>query len=111
MQLSLLLSALVSLVILGAASPMPGGISEDSYKREELENPFSGYGNPFSEYEKKREELENPFSGYGNPFSEYEKKREELENPFSGYGNPFSEYEKRKDLESGHIYSDLTDTY
>ncbi|KAG1787739.1 uncharacterized protein HD556DRAFT_1448422 [Suillus plorans] len=40
MQLSVLLSALISFVILAAASPTPGAISKRSFERRELDTNF-----------------------------------------------------------------------
>ncbi|KAG1780750.1 hypothetical protein EV702DRAFT_1194231 [Suillus placidus] len=65
MQLSVFLSALISFVILAAASPMPEAISKRSSKRENLDINFQ---RDLLEEAKKREELEAnlvAYIGYG----------------------------------------------
>ncbi|KAG1852835.1 hypothetical protein DFJ58DRAFT_399100 [Suillus subalutaceus] len=84
MQLSVLLSALISLVILTAASPTPGAISKRSFERDNLDTNFQ------------RGALEG-------------KKREELKSDFviyAWYDGPGSGDKKRKELGSGINYDD-----
>ncbi|KAG2073065.1 hypothetical protein BDR04DRAFT_1095545 [Suillus decipiens] len=78
MQLSVFLSVLVSLVVLVAASPVPGAISERSFKREKLDTNFQ---RDLLEEDKKREELKTDFiiyAWYDGPGTGGDKKRKEL---------------------------------
>lgn len=85
MQLSVLLSALLSLVILAAASPTPGAISRRSFERDNLDTNFR---RTLPEEGKKREELKSDFIIY------------------SWYDGPGND-KKRKELESGINYDEV----
>ncbi|KAG1883785.1 hypothetical protein F4604DRAFT_263798 [Suillus subluteus] len=85
MQLSVLLSAFISLVILAAASPTPGAISKRPFKRDNLDTNFQR--DPLEEG-KKREELKSDFIIY------------------AWYDGPGSGDKKRKELGSGINYDD-----
>ncbi|KAG1719284.1 hypothetical protein EDB19DRAFT_1919161 [Suillus lakei] len=100
MQLSVLLSALVSVTVFVAASPTPGVTSRSSYKkREELETNFIDY-KVGSTGDRKREELETNFIDYklGRP-----EKREELETNFIDYEVGLIGDKKREELETNFI--------
>ncbi|KAG1804290.1 hypothetical protein EV424DRAFT_1544707 [Suillus variegatus] len=57
MQLSVLLSALISFVILAAASPTPGAISKRSFERGERGELDTNFQRDLLEEHKKRKEL------------------------------------------------------
>ncbi|KAG2070304.1 hypothetical protein BDR04DRAFT_1100220 [Suillus decipiens] len=119
MQLSVLFSALVSLVILATALPTPGATLKRSYKREskkrdELETNLVGYigyggGSGASRAIKERDELESNLVGYigyddgpGGPDGVIEE-RDELETNlvgYIGYGGGRA-IEKREELDAG----------
>ncbi|KAG1810681.1 uncharacterized protein BJ212DRAFT_1484243 [Suillus subaureus] len=82
MQLSVLLSALISLAILAAASPTPGAISKRSFERKNLNTNLPEEG-------KKREELKSDFIIY------------------AWYDGPGSGDKKRKELGSGINYDEV----
>ncbi|KAG1787740.1 uncharacterized protein HD556DRAFT_936243 [Suillus plorans] len=106
MQLSVLLSALISFVILTAASPTPGAISKRSFERRELDTNFQ---RDLLEEDKKRdsEELDTDFNPYYAWYG-------------SGTGGggiiylsfihlriaPFAPDKRRKELESGIDYNE-----
>ncbi|KAG1722526.1 hypothetical protein EDB19DRAFT_1724923 [Suillus lakei] len=106
MQLSVLLSALVSVVVFVAASPTPGATSGSPYKREELDTKFE---RDLPEEGKKSNELETSLvlyadygatgTGDGPVVAEgINKKREDLGAYFDLYKVGSSGDKKREDL-------------
>ncbi|KAG1740986.1 hypothetical protein EDB19DRAFT_2038991 [Suillus lakei] len=114
MQLSVLLSALVSVVVFVAASPTPGATSRSLSKREELDTKFE---RDLPEEGKKPNELETNLvlyadygatgTGDGPVVAEgINKKRDELKTDFiiyAWYDGPGSGGKKREELETNFI--------
>ncbi|KAG1722818.1 hypothetical protein EDB19DRAFT_2029259 [Suillus lakei] len=109
MQLSVLLSALVSVTVFVAVSPTPGVTLRSSCKREKLDTKFEcdlpeeGDGPVIAEgINKKHEELKTNFIDY-KVGSTKDKKREKLETDFIDYKVGSIGDKKRKELETNSI--------